>query len=79
MAGDGSVSRCYLVEGIVSAVGILGLIGGYVAWWPPPLELVGLVSQMYKMLDGVFMRQILVKTLGSGLCPEPVMEAFRTC
>jgi hypothetical protein len=42
-------------------------------------ELVGLVSQMYKMLDGVFMRQIRVKTLGSGLCPELVMEAFCTC
>jgi hypothetical protein len=74
MAGDGGVSRCYLAEGIVSAVATLGLVGGYVAWCPPPPpELAILVSLMYKMLDGVFVRQIWVKTLGSSLCPEPVM------
>jgi hypothetical protein len=45
MAGDCGVSRRYLVEGIVFAV------GGLVAWWhPPPPKVVGLVGLMYKML-----------------------------
>jgi hypothetical protein len=80
MVCDGSVLRRYLVEGIIFAVGTPSLVGGYVAWWPPPLpELIGLVSLMYKMLDGVFMRKIWVKNLGSSLCPKPVMVAFRTC
>jgi hypothetical protein len=57
MVGDGGVLRRYLVEGIVSAVGTPGLVGGYVHWWPTsPPELVGMVSLTYKMLDGVFMR-----------------------
>jgi hypothetical protein len=41
-----------------------GLIGGIAMWWPPPPpEVVGLVSQMYK-IDGIFVWQIRVKTLG---------------
>jgi hypothetical protein len=44
-----------------------GLIGGIAMWWPPPPpEVVGLVSRMYK-IDGIFMWQIWVKTLGSAI------------
>jgi hypothetical protein len=32
-----------------------GLVGGIVArWYPPSPEVVGMVSWMYKVLDGVF-------------------------
>jgi hypothetical protein len=50
-----------------------GLVGGIVVWWPPPPpKVVGLVSRMYKM-DGIFVWQIRVKTLGCGHWLEPVM------
>jgi hypothetical protein len=80
MAGNGGVSRCYHVEGIVFAVGTPCLVGKLVAWRPPPpWEFTGLVILMYKMLDGVFMWQIRVKTLGFRLWSEPVMAAYPTC
>jgi hypothetical protein len=51
-----------------------GLVGGSVVWWPPPPpEVVDMVSQMYRVLDGVFVWKNRVKTQGLGLWPEPVM------
>jgi hypothetical protein len=51
-----------------------GLIGGIVAWWRlAPSEEVFLAGLMYKLLDGVFVWQIRVKTLGFGLWSELVI------
>jgi hypothetical protein len=44
-----------------------GLISGIVVWLPPPpSEVVGFVSRMY-MMDGIFVWQIRVKTVGSAI------------
>jgi hypothetical protein len=54
-----------------------GLVGGKVAWWPPHLpEVIGLVSRMYKVLDGVFTWQNRVKTQGLDLWSELVMVTY---
>jgi hypothetical protein len=44
----------------------------------PPLKVIGMVSHMYKVLDGVFAWQNRVKTQGLDLWPEPVMVTSRT-
>jgi hypothetical protein len=44
----------------------------------PPPKVIGMVSHMYKVLDGVFAWQNRVKIQGLDLWPEPVMVTSRT-